>query len=143
MPKASKAHSGQVQSGEADALMSAHSQVALVEFHSPEAVEQVIGELEAQLTVTTDRLELVEARVREINAATGVLIPFGIWRCWRVLDPSKAERLVHSALNEFRVRGDREFFSIDVAEASSKILIVLQEHNLLLRTLDNLAALGI
>jgi hypothetical protein len=83
----------------------------------------------------------VEARVREINAATGVLIPFGIWRCWRVLDPTKVEKLVHSALIEFRVRGDREFFAVDVSEASRKILDVLKQHKLLLRTLDNLAAL--
>jgi hypothetical protein len=60
---------GRVQTGEADALMSAHSQVAQVEFRSPEAVGRVIGELEAQLAVATDRLELVEAKVREIQAA--------------------------------------------------------------------------
>ena len=54
---------GRVQAGEADALMSAHSQVAQVEFRSPEAVGRLIGELEVQLAVATDRLELVEAKV--------------------------------------------------------------------------------
>ena len=60
---------GRVQAGEADALMSAHSQVAQVEFRSPEAVGRLIGELDVQLAVATDRLELVEAKVREIQAA--------------------------------------------------------------------------
>jgi len=40
----------------------------------------------------------VEERVREINTATGVLIPFGVRRCWRVMDPSRSEKLIHSAL---------------------------------------------
>jgi T5orf172 domain len=79
----------------------------------------------------------VEDRVREINSATGVLVPFGIWRCWRVSDPSRAEKLVHSALIEFRVRGDREFFAIDVAEAAKRISSVLSDSQLLLRTLTN------
>ena len=77
----------------------------------------------------------VEDRVREINAATGVLVPFGIWRCWRVADPARAEKLVHSALGEFRVRGDREFFAVDVAEAGKVISTVLTDNGLLLRTL--------
>jgi hypothetical protein len=85
----------------------------------------------------------VEERVREINSATGVLIPFGIWRCWRVLNPSEAEKLIHSALVEFRVRGDREFFAVNVAEAGIIISEVLSEHKLVLRTLDNLAALAL
>ncbi len=52
----------------------------------------------------------VEERVKEINAATGVAIPFGVRRCWRVSDPRAAERLAHQTLQEFRVRNDREFF---------------------------------
>jgi hypothetical protein len=62
------ASAGQVQEGEADALMSAHSQVPMVEFHSPEAVDRAIGELEAQLTMAKDRLGLVEAKVGDIQA---------------------------------------------------------------------------
>jgi hypothetical protein len=79
----------------------------------------------------------VEERVREINSATGVLVPYGIWRCWRVVNPSQAEKLVHSILADFRVRNDREFFAIDVAEAGKRISDVLREAGLLTRTLEN------
>jgi hypothetical protein len=82
----------------------------------------------------------VEERVREINSATGVLVPFGIWRCWRVSDPPRAEKLAHSALGEFRVRGDREFFAVDVAEAGKIISAVLTDNGLLLRTLASVPA---
>ena len=54
----------------------------------------------------------VEERVKEINAATGVAIPFGVRRCWRVSDPHAAEKLAHRTLDEFRVRDDREFFRL-------------------------------
>jgi T5orf172 domain len=84
----------------------------------------------------------VEERVREINSATGVLVPFGIWRCWRVMQPAKAEKLVHTTLAGFRVRGDREFFAVEVSEAGKRISQVLEDAELSLRTLDNLAALA-
>jgi hypothetical protein len=84
----------------------------------------------------------VEERVREINSATGVLVPFGIWRCWRVMMPAEAEKHVHSALAEFRVRGDREFFAVEVSEAGKRISQVLDDAGLSLRTLDNLASLA-
>ncbi|WP_175361137.1 GIY-YIG nuclease family protein [Bradyrhizobium sp. STM 3843] len=76
----------------------------------------------------------VEERVREINAATGVLVPFGIWRCWRVTDPQRAEKLVHSALDEFRVRGDREFFAVEISDAAKTISSVLNESRLLVKS---------
>jgi hypothetical protein len=61
----------------------------------------------------------VEERVREINSATGVLIPFGVRRCWRVMEPSRSEKLVHSALKQYRIRDDREFFSVPLATQSA------------------------
>ena len=60
----------------------------------------------------------VEERAREINNATGVAIPFGVRRCSRVVDASKAEKLAHKALREFRVREDREFFRVSFLTAS-------------------------
>lgn len=82
----------------------------------------------------------VEERVREINAATGVVFPFGVRRCWRVSDPARAEKLVHRALDQHRVRSDREFFRASFREAAAIIDATLFENRLELRTLDNLAA---
>jgi hypothetical protein len=84
----------------------------------------------------------VEQRAREINGATGVAVPFGVRRCWRVMTPLKAEQLVHGALSHSRLRNDREFFRIDFIEAAKIISDTLQDHELELRTLHNLAALS-
>jgi hypothetical protein len=84
----------------------------------------------------------VEQRAREISGATGVAVPFGVRRCWRVMTPSKAEQLVHGALLNSRLRNDREFFRIDFVEAAKIISATLQNNELELRTLDNLAALS-
>jgi len=46
------------------------------------------------------------------------------------------------ALVEFRVRGDREFFAVEVSEAGKRISQVLDDAGLSLRTLDNLASLA-
>ena len=78
----------------------------------------------------------VEQRVRELNGATGVVVPFGAWRCWRVSDPTAAEELVHDALREYRVRVDREFFEIVIHRAVEIIDGVLRENCLEIRTLD-------
>ena len=83
----------------------------------------------------------VEQRVKEINTATGIAIPFGVRQCWRVSDPSTAERLIHGCLDQHRIRTDREFFRIDYFEARSKIQDVLSTARLEIRTLNHLAAL--
>ncbi|WP_437313658.1 GIY-YIG nuclease family protein [Sorangium sp. So ce385] len=83
----------------------------------------------------------VEQRVKEINAATGIAIPFGVRHCWRVSDPAAAERLVHGCLVQHRLRADREFFRIDYFEARGKIHNELSAAGLELRTLNHLAAL--
>lgn len=59
----------------------------------------------------------VQERAAEINGVTGVVIPFGVRRCWRVADPVIVEKLAHQSLSNFRMRGDREFFRIDFVEA--------------------------
>lgn len=83
----------------------------------------------------------VETRVAEINSATGVSIPFGVRHCWRVADPAGAERLAHNDLQGSRVRKDREFFRLDYVAAKRSIQLILDEHKLELRTLDNLSVL--
>lgn len=56
-------------------------------------------------------------RVKEINRATGVLIPFSARAVFRVPDAAAAEREVFSLLSEYRIRVDREFFELDFAVA--------------------------
>jgi hypothetical protein len=83
----------------------------------------------------------VEQRVNEINRATGVAIPFGVRRCWRVTDPGKVEKLVHSSLVAFRMRDDREFFQLEFRLAEKIVDHAIISSRLEIRTLDALAAL--
>ena len=80
----------------------------------------------------TDRS--VSRRVKEINAATGILFPFGARYVYRVNDSVEAERLIHQALDEYRVRQDREFFDVQPSDADSIIRDCLHMHQLRYRT---------
>jgi hypothetical protein len=51
----------------------------------------------------------VEVRVKEINAATGIVIPYGVRAVWKVDNAHEVEREVHALLADYRVRTDREF----------------------------------
>lgn len=84
----------------------------------------------------------VERRANEINGATGVAIPFGVRRCWRVKEPRKAEKLIHEALISYRLRNDREFFKMDFALAAQLTHKVIRDNGLEIRTLNALASLG-
>lgn len=84
----------------------------------------------------------VEARVQEINRATGVAIPFGVRRCWRVVEPARIEKLAHETLLEFRLRGDREFFSAPFVVAAKMLDTAIRESGCEIRTLDALTALA-
>jgi len=75
----------------------------------------------------------VAVRVNEINAATGIVEPFGVRHLWRVRDATTAEANVHSLLAEFRIRTDREFFRLEYREAVARIDRYLQEANAKLR----------
>lgn len=85
----------------------------------------------------------VEERVREINGATGVPFPFGVRRCWRARDPASAEREIHWALADHRIRADREFFRAPFGDAAIIIDDTLAQLGLELRTLDRLEALPV
>jgi hypothetical protein len=71
----------------------------------------------------------VTDRVREINSATGVMIPFGVRAIWRVKDAPNMERKIHEALSEYRVRSDREFFQIKYGTAFPLILNLIKRTN--------------
>jgi hypothetical protein len=69
----------------------------------------------------------VEERVKEINSATGVLVPYGVRGLWMVRDAVQAEARVHQALSEYRVRRDREFFRLGYRPACDVITSVVRE----------------
>ena len=69
----------------------------------------------------------VRSRVNEINRATGIVIPFGVRYVWRVRNPKRVEREVHKLLADYRVRSDREFFSMEYDEAVRVITKFLGE----------------
>ena len=75
----------------------------------------------------------VEERVREINSATGVLVPFSVRAVFRVADPFRAERTVFEHLAQFRIRSDREFFNLQFREAREVVRQVLNEAGLIER----------
>lgn len=63
----------------------------------------------------------VYKRAQEINSATGVLYPISPRKAFRVINSVLAEKLVHNALSEHRVRADREFFYIEYSKACETI----------------------
>ena len=76
----------------------------------------------------------VSLRVKEINAATGVLIPFGARYVFRVKDAAEAEKVVHQALGSYRIRDDREFFDIAPRDAERMINKCFLRYRLRYRT---------
>ncbi len=70
-------------------------------------------------------------RCQEINSATGVVFPFSPRKAYRVLDASKAEKLIHMRLAKYRIRDDREFFLISFKEACEEIEKCLIENQML------------
>jgi hypothetical protein len=58
-----------------------------------------------------------ETRTKEINSATGVIVPWAVRYAWRVANPERAEREIHELLERWRIRGDREAFRLDFFEA--------------------------
>lgn len=63
----------------------------------------------------------VSQRVKEINSATGVLIPFAARHVFRVKDATLAEKEIFELLAEYRLRTDREFFKLPFPQAVSII----------------------
>lgn len=75
----------------------------------------------------------VSARVKEINKATGVAIPFAVRKMFRVKNAPVAEREIFSLLANHRIRPDREFFEIDFREAVRLIEDYLTEAEMEMR----------
>lgn len=69
----------------------------------------------------------VRERTKEINSATGVVIPFGVRAVWSVKEGRRIEHIIHEKLSSFRIRKDREFFSMDYSEAFRSINRILRD----------------
>ena len=69
----------------------------------------------------------VEERVKEINSATGVLIPYGVRAMWLIKSAKEVESDIHNLLATFRVRQDREFFQMDFKDAFKIITAYIRE----------------
>jgi len=67
----------------------------------------------------TDRR--VEQRVAELNRHTAVAVPYGVRAMWTVKQASALEHEIHRELDDYRVRGDREFFELDFMDACHRI----------------------
>ena len=65
---ATTASARQAVEGAADGLMPAHAELARLDPRSPEAVRGTLRELEVQVSMVSERRELVERRVREVQA---------------------------------------------------------------------------
>lgn len=69
----------------------------------------------------------VEERVRAINSATGVLVPYGVRNVWAVSDARQIESELHQRLASYRIRADREFFELDHRDAARIVQSYLRE----------------
>jgi len=69
----------------------------------------------------------VEERVKEINSATGVLIPYGVRAMWVIKSAKEVEAELHNLLAPFRIRQDREFFQMDFLDAFKFITSYVRE----------------
>ena len=77
-------------------------------------------------------------RVQEINSATGVLVPFAARRVFRVQNARHAEKRIHSRLDRYRIRSDREFFKLPFFKAVEIIEEFVESENLALRQIGTL-----
>jgi cold shock CspA family protein len=80
----------------------------------------------------------VAERVKEINSATGVLIPFSATHVFRVLNVAQAEKEIHQRLAEHRVRQDREFFRLPFSAAVRCIERYIEAENIASRHVGTL-----
>ena len=70
----------------------------------------------------------VEERLKQINSATGVVVPFDIAYRIKVSDSRLVESIVHEKLREFRYNKNREFFACDLQHAIETIKGVAKDY---------------
>jgi hypothetical protein len=65
-----------------------------------------------------------ELRAKQISSSTGVVVPFKVEWAFRCFDGSLMENEVHTALKEYRISNQREFFQVDLEEAKNIIMLI-------------------
>lgn len=75
----------------------------------------------------------ISQRVREINSATAVLIPFAARQVFRVKNAKQAEKDIFKLLADYRLRSDREFFKIPFSIAQNEIRKYIYTNKMRLR----------
>lgn len=60
-----------------------------------------------------------EVRLKELNSATGVAMPFRIEAVIETNNPSITERIIHQNLSNNRINKRREFFKVSIKEANA------------------------
>ncbi len=72
----------------------------------------------------------VAQRGNEINAATGIVIPYSARRVFRVKQADRTEHDIHALLTQYRIRPDREFFELAFGQAVRLIEDYIEESRL-------------
>lgn len=70
-----------------------------------------------------------EERAGQLSATTGAVDKFLVIQRWKVHDCFLAEKLIHNALDKYRVNPKREFFKIEIEEAFPIISSIIKEIN--------------
>jgi hypothetical protein len=65
-----------------------------------------------------------ELRAKQISSSTGVVVPFKVEWAFRCFDGNLMENEVHTALKEYRISNQREFFQVDLEEAKNIIILI-------------------
>ncbi|WP_407061909.1 GIY-YIG nuclease family protein [Brucella gallinifaecis] len=58
-----------------------------------------------------------KTRLRELNSATGVPVPFKLEYAARTYWPTASEKFIHQSINGLRVNAKREFFKLNTSDA--------------------------
>jgi hypothetical protein len=74
----------------------------------------------------TDRTP--DERVREINGATGVIVPWFVVNAFKCKSPGIIERLVHHNLDDLRITRNKEGFAVSLAQAEDTITRIIKEN---------------
>jgi hypothetical protein len=69
-----------------------------------------------------------ELRAKQISSSTGVVVPFKVEWAFRCFDGSLMENEVHTALKEYRISNQREFFQVDLEEAKNIIKLIGEKY---------------
>lgn len=69
----------------------------------------------------------INERVEQLNS-TGVPVPFDVAACFIVNNPIEVEQEIHSCLEKYRLRKNREFFEVSVAVAIETSFPIILKH---------------